>query len=281
MGTPDRDASCWTGCCGVALRGRDFDGAGSVLHASIVGNRGFSILGFPIRVKASFLVMLGVFYIWMGGLPGVAAVLLAFASVLLHELGHALVARRLGVGVSAIELHFFGGAARMTSVPRTARDEITIAAAGPAVSLVLGALGFGLAALFEVQVFALVGLINLGLALFNLIPAFPSDGGRILRAVLARRRGLIAATDAAVKVGRVALIALAAIGVLYGAYQVAIIAVVLWTMGTAERMAVRLRGDDRWRTGEAAQRADFSAVTPVEYIPPSVPRPPRVVFWRV
>jgi Zn-dependent protease len=231
-------------------------------------------------VKASFLIMLGVFFVWMGGLAGVTTVLLAFASVLLHELGHAVVARRLGVGVSAIELHFFGGAARMTSVPRTARDEIAIAAAGPAVSLALAALGFGLAALVDLPVFALVGAINLGLAIFNLIPAFPSDGGRILRAVLARRKGLIAATETAVKVGRVVLIAIAILAVANGAFQVALIAGVLWMMGTAERMAVRLRGDDRWRTGSRGEPAN-PVVTPVEYIPPSAPRPPRPVFWRI
>jgi Zn-dependent protease len=248
-----------------------------------VGSQGLSILGFPIRLKMSFLVMLGVFFVWMGGLSGVATVLLAFASVLLHELGHAVVARRLGVSVSAIELHFFGGAARMTSVPRTARDEITIAAAGPAVSLALAALGFGLAALFALPVFALVGAINLGLAIFNLIPAFPSDGGRILRAVLARRSGLIAATDTAVKVGRVVLIAIAVLGAAMGMYQVALIAAVLWMMGTAERMAVRLRGDDRWRTGRAGAPPVDAVVTPVEYIPPSAagPRAPRVVFRRI
>ena len=240
------------------------------------------MLGFPIRMKASFLIMLGVVFLWMGGLPGLFAVLLAFGSVLLHELGHAVVARRLGVGVSVIELHFFGGAAQLTSVPRSARDEIAIAAAGPGVSLALAVLGFGLAALSGLSLFALVGSINLGLAIFNLIPAFPSDGGRILRAALARRMGLLAATEAAVKVGRVVLIALALVGVAYGAYQVAIVAGVLWMMGSAERLAVRMRGDDRWRTGGGERRGGQNPlVTPAEYIPPHNQRPPRVVYWRV
>src|SRR5436190_22065529 len=95
-----------------------------------------SVFGFPIRLNLSFLLLLGAVLLWMGGLPGVVAVLLVFASVLLHELGHSVVARRLGVRIASIDLHFFGGAARMVDIPRTARDEIAIAAAGPAVSLV-------------------------------------------------------------------------------------------------------------------------------------------------
>src|SRR3954470_5553078 len=99
-------------------------------------------LGFPVEINLSFVLLLAVVYLAFGGLAGVIVVGLAFASVLLHELGHALVGRRLGVHTAGIELSFFGGAAKMANMPRDANHEIAIAAAGPAVSLMLGGLGF-------------------------------------------------------------------------------------------------------------------------------------------
>jgi Zn-dependent protease len=238
--------------------------------------------GIPIRVNVSFLLLLGLVLLWMGGLQGLFVVLLAFSSVVVHELGHALVARRLGVRISEIELHFFGGAAKMIDMPRSPGHEIAIAAAGPAVSLALAGVGYGLAGLLGVEVFALIGAVNAVLGLFNLLPAFPSDGGRILRALLARKRGLVSATQLAVKIGRVVLVALA-LGALYvGAYQLLVVVAALWMMGTAERLAVHLRGEpEGWRgAGAPAQPV-------VEYIPaPSRARPgrgpsrPVVFIWR-
>src|SRR5688500_1793538 len=93
------------------------------------------LAGFPIRLGWSFLLLLGIVALTAGGLGGVFLVLLTFGSVILHELGHALVARHLGVRIAGIDLHFLGGAALMVDPPRSARDEIAIAAAGPAVSL--------------------------------------------------------------------------------------------------------------------------------------------------
>src|SRR5882724_7981646 len=109
-----------------------------------------SVLGFPVQLNLSFLLLLGFVFLAFGGLPGVFIVLLAFGSVLLHELGHALVARKLGVHVSGIELSFFGGAAKMVQMPRSADHEIAIAAAGPAVSLILGGAGLGLGMLLYI-----------------------------------------------------------------------------------------------------------------------------------
>src|ERR1051325_3989509 len=107
------------------------------------------MFGFPVEINLSFLLLLGVVFLAYGGLGGVMVVLLAFGSVLLHELGHALVARRLGVHVSGIELSFFGGAAKMHDMPRSANHEIAIAAAGPAVSLILAGAGLGLGGLLH------------------------------------------------------------------------------------------------------------------------------------
>lgn len=133
----------------------------------------------------------------------VLAVMLFFISLILHELGHALVARRLGIGISGIDLWFFGGVAKMTRDTDSPGTEFKVAAAGPAVTLVIIGICLGLSTLIsqgaaldvmrlagdaEVSpVLALLGFlgsINLFLFLFNLIPAFPLDGGRIARSVI-------------------------------------------------------------------------------------------------
>ena len=198
------------------------------------------LLGFPIEVSASFLVLLGVVLLWLGGIWGLVAVGLTFSSVLLHELGHAVVARRLGVPVSSIGLHFFGGAAQMAGVPRSARDEILIAAAGPAVSLVLAGVGFGLGGVLGSELIGLIGWINLVLAIFNLIPALPMDGGRILRALLTRRMDYVRATDASVWVARVVAIGFGVLGVTTSNVQLIVLAPLLWMMGSRERMIARM-----------------------------------------
>jgi Zn-dependent protease len=198
-----------------------------------------SLAGFPIEVNVSFLILLGLVLVALGGLPGVVVMCLVFASVVLHELGHALVARRLGVRVSGIELSFFGGAAKMVQLPRTANHELAIAAAGPAVSLMLGGVSLGLAALTHIGFFAWLGWTNLVIAGFNLIPALPMDGGRILRAALTRKMDYLRATELAVKVSRVAAVAFAILG-LMGAYQLLFLAPFLWLLGTRERMLAQM-----------------------------------------
>lgn len=196
------------------------------------------VFGFPVEINLSFLLLLAFVLLTWGGLAGVFVVLLSFASVLLHELGHALVARKLGVCVSGIELSFFGGAAKMENIPRRANDEIAIAAAGPAVSLMLGGAGLGLAALTGVSFFALLGWVNLVIAGFNLIPALPMDGGRILRAALSYRMSFVRATEVAVTVARVATVAFVLLGLAYGIWTLVLLAPFLWMMSSAElRMA--------------------------------------------
>jgi len=202
-----------------------------------------TLLGFPVEINLTFLLLLGAVYLWLGGLLGVALVTILFGSVLLHELGHAVVARRLGVRVSGIELHFFGGAAKMIELPRSANHEIAIAAAGPAVSLVLAGLGLALGKLAGGgdlgAIIGYVGWANLTIAIFNLIPALPMDGGRILRALLTRRLDFVRATDVSVTVARVVAIGFAVYGLATGAYQLALLAPFLWMMGTQERRLAR------------------------------------------
>jgi len=203
-----------------------------------------SVFGFPIDVNLSFLFLLGIVALTMGGLTGVAVVLLAFGSVVLHELGHALVARHLGVRVAGIELHFFGGAARMVDVPNRAGDEVAIAAAGPAVSFALGGLSFLLTAIGGAPgaFFHLLGWINIVIGAFNLIPALPMDGGRILRALLARRMSYLRATEKAVRIARFVALALGVYGILTLHLYLALLAVLLWVMSTAELTAARYFG---------------------------------------
>jgi Zn-dependent protease len=201
-----------------------------------------SAFGFPVEINLSFLLLLGVVFVAFGGVAGVVIVSLAFASVLLHELGHALVARRLGVRVSGIELSFFGGAAKMANLPNTANDEVAIAAAGPAVSIALAGLGLGLGALTGLSIFAWIGWTNLILAAFNLIPALPMDGGRILRALLTRKMNYVRATDVSVTVARVAAVGFGILG-LMGAYQLLVLAPFIWILGTRERMLARMTAE--------------------------------------
>ncbi|MEP6865359.1 MAG: M50 family metallopeptidase [Deltaproteobacteria bacterium] len=199
-----------------------------------------SMFGFPIEINLSFLMLLALVFVAFGGVAGVVIVCLAFASVLLHELGHALVARKLGVRVSGIELGFFGGAAKMVDMPRTSNHEVAIAAAGPAVSLVLASLGLGLGAMTHVALISWLGWTNLIIALFNLIPALPMDGGRILRALLSRKMDFVRATDVSVKIARVAAVAFALFGLAYGWYQLVLLAPFLWIMTTREQMVARM-----------------------------------------
>jgi Zn-dependent protease/CBS domain-containing protein len=138
----------------------------------------------------------------------IVAALGFFASILLHELGHAVQARREGIPVDGITLWVFGGVARMTAQPPSAGAELRVALAGPAVSLVLGcvfllaALAAPLPAAVDGTAFWL-GQMNLYLLAFNLLPAFPLDGGRVVRAVLwARRRDFASATQTATTLGR-------------------------------------------------------------------------------
>ncbi len=126
---------------------------------------------------------------------GLVATLFFFASVLLHELSHAAMANRLGENVDRITLFIFGGIARLSGEPKSANSEIKIAGVGPLTSVAL-ALAFwlisnaiGPAASLWTGVFRYLAFINLALALFNLLPGFPLDGGRLLRAVLWRRWG--------------------------------------------------------------------------------------------
>ena len=152
----------------------------------------------------------------------VVSAILFFLSILLHELGHALTAKRLGIGIASIDLWLFGGIAKMERDTRSAGEEFKVAAAGPAVTLIIAAVCFGVASLISgvdaaargtaledsgvsgtVAVLGWLALVNVSLLLFNLIPGFPLDGGRIARAIAWWRTGdRTKATRFATRLGR-------------------------------------------------------------------------------
>lgn len=206
-----------------------------------------------------------------------ATSVLFFASVLAHELSHALVARRVGLRVTRITLFIFGGAASLDDEPRRARDEALVAAAGPVASLAIGGLML-LADAFigQPQLRALVGwlgFINISLGLFNLLPGFPMDGGRILRALLWRFRGeRHAATRNAAVVGRIFGYGLMAIGVYValqrgGIFSGIWIALIGWFISTAAESAVAQLSVERTLRGVRVRdvmEADPPSVGPNE-----------------
>lgn len=168
----------------------------------------------------------------------IVAALAFFASLLLHELGHAFQARRDGVEIEGITLWLFGGVAQFRGEFPSAGAELRIALAGPAVTLVLGGAFVGAAIVAHPSsavdgVCVWLGYINLLLLAFNLLPALPLDGGRVLRAALWARRGdFLAATRSAVDASRVIAFALIALGLLLfvteGAFSGAWLAFIGW-----------------------------------------------------
>lgn len=206
------------------------------------GMRLGTIAGIPLRVHFSWLIalflMTSSLSVELAPSAGRAAPLLAlvtalvlFASLVAHELGHSLVARRRGVGVTSITLFVFGGVASLESEPKRPRDELAIAIAGPIVSVIVGvsALLLSRAGLPPIAAapLAWLGRVNVGIAVFNLLPGFPLDGGRILRGILwAMRDDAYRATLGATRVGR---------GIAYG----------LITLGVARAMLGAI-GDGFW-----------------------------------
>jgi Zn-dependent protease len=174
------------------------------------------ISGIDLYVHSTFLLIL----LFPGALSGVPLLVLVFGCVLLHELGHALMARRFGITTADITLYPIGGVARLNRIPKAPGAEFLIALAGPAVNfaIVLALLafevalyGFGVPPLFGGLV-AWLMIVNLSLGLFNLIPAFPMDGGRVLRAALSGWLGRVRATSVAATIGR-------SLALAFGAYS--------------------------------------------------------------
>ena len=200
----------------------------------------FSVKQIPVAAHWSLLLAVGLFA-WRTGsvVTGAVTAVLLFGSVLLHELGHAMVALRFGLPIAGIDLHVFGGTAKMAEAPRSPREELWVALAGPAVSLALGvAASVGVMVLPTtlsawLPALSYVAVANVMLFAFNLLPALPMDGGRVLRALLASRKGFVTGTRLAVRVGRVVAVILAVVGVFYDPWLV-VMAGFVWMLGRGE-----------------------------------------------
>jgi len=186
------------------------------------------IMGIPIKLHITFLLILPVFgYIFANNPPGsgfsdvsplllryvlgLSVAVLLFACVLLHELGHSYVAKKHGTKIQGITLFLFGGVSSLEDIPRNPKVEFKMALAGPSISLLIGSVLIIFYEFLKIDIPVsdpylrlvwLIGYINIVLFIFNLIPAFPMDGGRVLRAILAGRMSYIKATNIAANVGK-------------------------------------------------------------------------------
>lgn len=193
------------------------------------------LAGISVQIHATLLVFLAWTLLFSGSgwwWLDLAVAFGLFGSVLVHELGHALMGRAFGVGTRRIVLTPIGGVAELNSIPKSPRAEFWIALAGPLVSLSLAVVFWVLSPLSAA--FVLLFWINLMLGLFNLVPVFPSDGGRIFRAMMSRRFGFRPGTQIAVKVGQSLAVLLGIWGLYRGQWTLPVIAVFLYWAAGAE-----------------------------------------------
>lgn len=227
-----------------------------------------SLIGIPIKIHFTFLIILALFaYVFtiehinfagfpigFGDLPvslplkaalGIILTILFFSCVLLHELGHSYVTQKNGYNINGITLFIFGGSSELEETPREPDLEMKIAVVGPFVSLVLGGIFYALFRIINFGppnlsfqagsiLFGTLAFYNLLLAGFNLIPAFPIDGGRVLRAALAKRMDYRQATKTAANVGKGVAVAMAIFGIFFNFWLI-LIAIFIFFGATQEQ----------------------------------------------
>jgi len=247
-----------------------------------------SVAGTAIRIHVTFLLLLawifGVNYISGGPQAAWSALLfvvLLFLCVLLHEFGHIFTARAFGIKTPDVILLPIGGVSRLERIPEKPSEEFLVAIAGPAVNVVIAMLlvFFGganlsvdhLAALgsADVSMIDRLAAVNLFLALFNLIPAFPMDGGRVLRALLASRLGYVRATEIAAMIGQWVAFALGFLG-LFGNPLLIFIAIFVYLAASSEAHLVATRAMSRGVPVTAAMVTQFATLTPDEHVDAAV-----------
>jgi Zn-dependent protease len=237
--------------------------------------------GIDVYVHVTFLLLL-LFFAWRswqatgtlaGVLSGTLLILMLFLCVLLHEYGHALTARRFGIGTRHITLLPIGGLALLESMPKDPRQEILVALAGPAVNVAIAAVIFlvltlagGRGGLLHLElgrggILQTLLAANLMLALFNMLPAFPMDGGRVLRAFLALRMDRVRATRTAALIGQVLAVGLGILGLLGNPFLV-LIAVFVWIGAGSEAGAVETDARLSHRPAGRAMITAFETLAP-------------------
>ncbi len=210
------------------------------------------LFGVPVYLHFTFLLLLGLVALvglvrggFAAALAGTLMIASVFACVLLHEFGHILAARRYGIPTQDVILLPIGGLARLARMPDEPRQELVVALAGPAVNVAIAAALFPVVSLGASPFLAQLFAINLILAAFNMLPAFPMDGGRVLRALLARRMSYVRATDLAATIGKgmAVLLAFAGLfgfpGLFGGNPMLLVIAWFVWTGAGREALLVR------------------------------------------
>ena len=239
-----------------------------------------SIAGTVVRIHITFLL----FLVWIfaanymsGGADAawtsLVFMILLFACVLAHEFGHIFTARAFGVATPDVTLLPIGGVARLERIPEAPGEELLIALAGPLVNVVIavGLILFGgaesttqhLAAVESSQVSMVdrLAAVNVFLALFNMIPAFPMDGGRVLRALLAIRLGHVRATEVAAMIGQAFAFVLGFVGLLYNPMLI-FIAIFVYLAAASEAQLVAVRSMSRDMPVSAAMITQFATLSP-------------------
>jgi Zn-dependent protease/CBS domain-containing protein len=237
-----------------------------------------SIAGTAIRIHITFLLFLlwlGTVYYQRGGAEaawqGTIFIVLIFSCVLLHELGHVFAARRYGVKTRDVTLWPFGGIASMERMPDKPYEELIVAVAGPAVNVAIAALLLvwvgshldveNLMKIEDPSVSLAVKVMgaNIILVVFNMIPAFPMDGGRVLRALLAMRMGNVRATEMAAKIGQGFAIVFGVLGIFYNPMLV-IIAAFIFLAASGEATQAQIRAVTQGALVRDAMITDFQSL---------------------
>ena len=247
-----------------------------------------TIAGTAIRVHITFLLFLGWIFAasWVAGGPeaawqGLIFLLLLFACVVAHEFGHIFTARAFGVSTPDVTLLPIGGVARLERIPEEPYEEFLIAIAGPLVNvaitialvLIAGA-QVNMADLYAVEspntsMIDRLATVNLFLAVFNMIPAFPMDGGRVLRALLAARTGYVRATEIAAFIGQGVAFALGFIG-LFTNPMLIFIAIFVYLAAASEAHLVAIRAMSRGVPISTAMMTQFATLTPEAHVEEAV-----------